>query len=276
MKTRGSTYRLANLDLRELNALFAQISTRLDNLAGIGQAKTMHGSRISSVGQAEQVQDALPLGQARNEFEEIGGCLLSPSNKPETSSNEFLLQSERQIEADLALLHEKPSRPNVFWDDMRVPLFLGKPGGTTPSWEVVTDNIYAWHFEDGEDFNISAQLPHSWREGTIIKPHIHWAATTGVTGNFDIDFEYAWFEYNKAITTGTLSTTITTPGSADLPQITSLGSISGEGKEISAVLLCYFSRVAATTGNYADKIYITDIDFHIQKDSPGSTGEYTK
>ena len=84
------------------------------------------------------------------------------------------------------------------WDDLRVSVQTGKvPAANYPGWDQITDDgagsvgTYAYHFADGEYIWLHTQLPHSWKEGTTIYPHIHFMTTSDVdpTDNFGIGIE---------------------------------------------------------------------------------------
>jgi hypothetical protein len=93
------------------------------------------------------------------------------------------------------------------WDDLRVPLTSGLIGASNPpSLVQFMDNgagsvgVYVRSFADQavagneEQMWFQAQLPHTYKEGTDIKAHIHWSpAVSGAAGEFvKWGLEYTW------------------------------------------------------------------------------------
>ncbi len=138
-------------------------------------------------------------------------------------------------------------------------------------------------FSDGDEALITLQMPHSWKEGTTIFPHIQYMATTDVSpaDNFGIEFEYAWadidedFPANSTLSTVDISTGVNTNNMHQVGNVTAAG-ISGAGHTLSSVLLCRIKRVVATGDNYAGGIAIMDFDIHYHIDTIGSRQEAAK
>jgi hypothetical protein len=176
------------------------------------------------------------------------------------------------------------------WDDHRVPLFTARaPAANFPAWAQVTDDgagsvgVFAYHFADNEYVWVTAQMPHSWKEGSTIYPHIHFETTSDVdpSDNFGVDIEYIWVDTDedRAATTSSVSrdvpTGVNTATQHQLSDIPAIG-IDGSGHTISSILLMRIERVAAAADNYADDIIIYDIDLHYEKDTVGSRAILTK
>lgn len=169
------------------------------------------------------------------------------------------------------------------WDDFRFSGLSAKtPAANAPNWAQVSDDgagsvgVFAYHFDDGEYFFITAQLPHSWKEGSTIYPHIHFMTTSDVdpSDNFGIGLECTWTEIDSDIGTTVnqerdVPTGVNSNGKHQLSNIPA-GGISGVGHTISSVLLFRLYRKAAAVDNYAGQVVITDIDIHFEKDTLGS------
>jgi len=171
------------------------------------------------------------------------------------------------------------------WDDYVTPITRATFGGAAndPTLTKLADDgagstgVWALVFGDGDEVLVTIQMPHSWKEGTTIYPHIHWMATTDVdpADNFDIDFEYWWadigedFPANTTLTNVEISTGANTQWQHQASNVTAAG-IDGSGHTISSVLLCRIERVAAAGDNYAGGIVIKDFDVHFEKDTVGS------
>jgi hypothetical protein len=314
------SHQIRTANVQDINRVLQEIQLRLDSLEGIGQDKDMNGQRIIRVGDPTQDRDAINRRTAMDMVGDAETLSLTENESPgrealgiDTIESELyggLLQIDRASEfAELkalihalsdqqaaakscedewarALLLEGPAPALIGWDDVRGPLITGKPGGTAPNWAQFTDNgagstgLYAYHFDDGEEIFIQFQMPHAWKPGSLVYPHIHWAPTTANAGNVGLGIEYVWIDYQGAIGNSTIATVdAAVPGLADEAQITKVpaAGVSGAGHGISAILYCRIFRQAATAGvNYADQIYMTDVDVHFQTDGLGSNGEFTK
>ncbi|HMT73171.1 MAG TPA: hypothetical protein PKA77_03830 [Chitinophagaceae bacterium] len=174
------------------------------------------------------------------------------------------------------------------WDDLRVTLDKGSNSAAL-DYLSGSSGPQIWYFRNNqgvESMSFTVQLPHSWKEGTTIYPHLHWTPRSSGTGNVEWNFEYTWANYDEttpqvfpAITTNTVLST--GPFTANTHNITALSAsnngIVATGKKISSILIC---RIWRNSGNTADT-YNSDagvlfVDFHIQIDSWGSREEYIK
>jgi hypothetical protein len=191
----------------------------------------------------------------------------------------------------------------IVWDDLRVPLTSGLIGASNPpSLTKFKDNgaasvgVYVWAFADesvagNEDqMWFVAQLPHTYKEGTDIKAHIHWSpAVSGAAGEFvKWGLEYTWQNVDGTFSDTTIITsdassasTATTSGdgtlTADKHYITSIGSISGTSKTISSMLCCrIFRNSSDATDDLAQAAFAFEVDFHYRIDTMGSLQEASK
>lgn len=174
------------------------------------------------------------------------------------------------------------------WDDLRVVLDNGSNAAQL-SYLTGSSGPQIWYFRNNqgtEAMSFTVQLPHSWKEGSTIYPHIHWTPKSSASGNVEWNFEYTWVNYDAvtpqvfpAITTSAV--VATGPFTANAHAITPLtaadAGISGTGKKISSVLVC---RIWRNSDNSNDT-YNADagglfVDFHIQVDSWGSRSSYIK
>lgn len=176
------------------------------------------------------------------------------------------------------------------WDDLRVPLSsIKRLGFTDPDWVQFKDNgaastgVYVLGFDGAgaqdEEVFFAAQIPHTWREGTAIEPHVHWCPSDGSSGNVRWGLEYTVQSVNGTFGNTTI---IYVNDAADETaykhQIADLGSISMAGHTISAMLICRLFREAtdaADTYNNQDALLL-EFDFHFQVSTPGSRQETVK
>lgn len=184
----------------------------------------------------------------------------------------------------------KLSPGGVRWDDLRVTLDAGSNAAQVGSLTGIT-GPQVWFFRDNqgtEALSFTVQLPHGWKEGTTIYPHLHWIPKSTAAGNVQWNFDYTWANYDattpEVFPAVTTSTVVATGGfTANTHMITSLTSgntgISGTGKKISSILICRIWR-NADAGNASDT-YAADagalfLDFHIMLEGYGSSAQFAK
>lgn len=195
------------------------------------------------------------------------------------------------IESDGSLSYEGTA---TRWDDLKVPVNAVKVKNITdpPVWDDFIGSTGLLWFEGAksQDVIFTIQMPHAWKEGTAIFPHVHW--TSGRTGDsapgatrVTWGLEYYWanpgdvFPTSTTAITGNTAATNPLPGSIALREhvITPLGSggITGTGTHtLSSMLVCRLYRV--NDGDYSGDAGLLEIDFHYQIDSDGSRQEYIK
>lgn len=194
-----------------------------------------------------------------------------------------------KIESDGSLFLEGSA---TAFEDFRVPVTsTDKRGVQDPSFTQLRDDtlgspgIFAYAFDKNieEELFFIVQLPHQWKEGSNIEPHIHWTAQSDVgASKVRWGLEYTWT--NIADVFGSTQvlygeTTITPVGTVTAYEhaITSLGIISGAGKEVSSMLICRIFRDAdASSDNFGYDAFLLEIDFHLEVDAIGSGTEYQK
>ena len=197
--------------------------------------------------------------------------------------------AEDNLEAALAELGWAASADDA-WDDLRVPLSSTKPGATKiPGFAQWRDNgagstgVFAHHFDPSteEQLFFDAQLPHTYKQGSEIRPHLHYvlpsAPTAGQTLKFGL--EYTWSNVNGLFpTTEIIYATETFTGDevANTQYIAGFDpDISESTMKISAMISCRLFRDAADDTYAADAI-VLEVDFHYQVDALGSGAEYVK
>lgn len=178
------------------------------------------------------------------------------------------------------------------WDDLRINLDNGSNGATF-DYLSGSSGPQIYYFRNSAPLDMmsfTVQLPHSWKQGTTIYPHLHWIPkTTAATGNVEWNLDYSWANYDPttpeifpAITTTTVTATAPAGGfTARAHTITALTTnndgIDGAGKKISSILICRIWRKADNAADtYAYDAGVLYLDFHIQVDGWGSKTEYVK
>jgi hypothetical protein len=162
---------------------------------------------------------------------------------------------------------------NNFVDDLRVPLDKGSSAASLEYFSGST-GPQIWVFRNNaavEAMSFTVQLPHNWKEGTTIYPHIHWIPRANGTGNIQWNLDYTWVNID-----GTFSATTTISGITDGPftkdnhVLTNIGTgIVGTGKTYSSILICRIWRDSNLgTDTYANDAGGLSMDFHISLRNP--------
>jgi len=191
-----------------------------------------------------------------------------------------------KIETDGTLILEGAA---TVWEDLRVALDKGANAAQLGFLPGAISGPEIWYFRNAagvEAMSFTVQMPHNWKEGSIIHPHIHWIPKTTGAGNVEWNFEYTWANYNPgapeifpAVTTSTV--VASGPFLINSNLITGLTAnnvgIVATGKTVSSILIC---RIWRDSGRAADT-YVGDagglsLDFHYEINSIGSHSEYTK
>jgi len=174
----------------------------------------------------------------------------------------------------------------TLWEDLRVPLETGKTAGSNvPTFEQIVDDgsgsagVFAYNFDDGDEIWLSVQMPHAWKIGSTIYPHLHWAAEGDAsTKNVGLGIEYTWTNIGADISATTIVTRDVAGGTALSQQIHDVPSTGwdGTGKTLSSIILCRIFRQAAAADNYTGGVFLLEFDVHYELDSLGSRQVTTK
>lgn len=170
------------------------------------------------------------------------------------------------------------------WDDLRFPAQTLSSGATPPdnvTW--ANANLRTKGFDGSgtlESVEVNIQMPHTWKVGSLIYPHIHWGPTTVATGTVK------WiFEYTQANVNGTFSTATTVSSSTEAISvasqwkqfITALPAIDTTGWGLSSMTVARLYRDPTDVADtYAGDAGLLEFDVHYQQDTIGSRDEYTK
>lgn len=179
---------------------------------------------------------------------------------------------------------------STVWDDIRVPLSsIKRLGFADPDWEQFQDNgtgsvgVYAPAFSNTVDQEVyfAIQIPHDWKLGTDLNPHVHWSPSNTDTGDVTWKLEYTVADMGSAFgTTATLAVTQAGSGTDREHQYADLGDIDmssyTDPGDVSIMLLCRLYRDVSDGDDYNADAFLLETDFHYQKDSLGSKTELSK
>lgn len=173
---------------------------------------------------------------------------------------------------------EAQEKANVaVYDDLVMPLVSSMRGATfLPDYDYTNMGILFPQNNATEIIYITVQMPHCWKEGTTVYPHLHFRQTSSSKPVFK--YAYSWTNIGAAISAfsaaQTLDAASVTYTSGSIHQIHyDNGGISGTGKTISSILnIKLYREDNVVTGD----VLAYQFDIHYLKDSHGSRQEYIK
>lgn len=168
------------------------------------------------------------------------------------------------------------------WDDFNLPIIALSNPSATPSTVTLGGSggilVYAFDGSGGTDklYGI-IELLHGYKEGSDLRPHIHWAPQTANSGDVQWTLEYA-AQVGGATPSNTIITAVQAAGGvAWAHQHVEFPVISGTGLKIGTQISFAISRVSGNPADtYADDAIPFSIGVHYQRDSLGSIGVFTK
>jgi hypothetical protein len=160
------------------------------------------------------------------------------------------------------------------WDDL-VFQMTQTPAGK-PDFDTTNNGLLFPNNNVNEIIYINVQMPHCWKEGSTIYPHVHWHQANSATPVYKID--YRWIEMGAAVPSWTTGYTMSTKAypytSGTIHQLSSNSTgISGVGHTLSSILQIKLYR---NDSAYSGDTLVTSFDIHYEIDSMGSSAEYTK
>jgi hypothetical protein len=159
-------------------------------------------------------------------------------------------------------------------EDLRVTLDRGSASnGAQLDFAPGMTNCKIYYFLGNNNISemfFTIQLPHNWKEGTTIHPHIHWTPKSTGTGAIKWNLDYSWADLNESTpdtfpATTTISNTLNGTFTLGQHLLTDIGSgISATGKHASSILICRLWRNGNDTADtYAGDAGGISMDFHI-------------
>jgi hypothetical protein len=166
------------------------------------------------------------------------------------------------------------------WEDIRIPGSLAGTAASSPDYvSFVGGGLYGYGFDGGvttEQVFFQIQMPHSWKIGTNIHPHVHWMPTTTATGTVAWYLEYTWTDGYNTFPAPTIISAISATEGQWKHQRTNLPAIDGsEISDISSMLICRLYR-NPNADTYANDAGLLEFDIHYESDTLGSRLEFTK
>lgn len=209
-----------------------------------------------------------------------------------TKAQEVKVNDNMIVEADGTVRYENSA--TIFDDLMVSPDATTKQGSNPPTLAKFKDNgsgsqgVFLWMFDFSieQEVYFTVQLPHSYKVGSNIYPHVHWTTPTGTPTGTDVvwGLEYSviaiggTFSANTTIiTANTVIPSIGTPVGTYQHLITEFAAINGTGFGVSTILVCrLFRKTADASDTFINPVGLLGFDIHFEKDTDGSRSEWTK
>lgn len=174
---------------------------------------------------------------------------------------------------------------NTVWDDLRFPAQgINPPGATSDPARSTTTGLLEFSGTADNVICGVAQMPHAWKEGSAISPHLHLRFPTSASAStrWKLEYDIASVNGNFTNNSGTLTDggtiTIANPENAKKHVIADFADVAMTGHTFSAMILWKISRLASTDAadNDASAVELLEFDIHYEIDSMGSVDEYQK
>lgn len=220
---------------------------------------------------------------ATNFIKRLGEGKLLTSKDVDKELSDIVKQTNNSISEEVKNL--RVIIDGLYWDDIKIPPLTGRLPTSNPPAVESYKSSEVLSFEDNinnDTIFFDIQFPHTWGEGTIIKPHFHYVLDTSGSGggaeNIKFNLTYSWANINGTFPTATtLTNTVDVQDkNADTHTIFSFGNILPNEKKISSIMLCSISRDISVADNYSGHVYVLSIDFHIQSTIYGSEELFSK
>lgn len=170
------------------------------------------------------------------------------------------------------------------FDDLNIPGLAVRTAGVndpTLSDFGSATKIYTFSGSTMNECFFTVQLPHGYKEGSNIEPHIHWCPITSPASTLNVRWglDYQW-QNRSAVYSATDTSVLVTAATGTTGYthiVSSFGGISGAGKTISSILVCRLYRLPADAADtYTGAAGLLSFDFHYEIDSIGSNTATTK
>lgn len=170
------------------------------------------------------------------------------------------------------------------WEDLQVPgLSITGPAVGAPVLGTAVGNIELYMFSQTESVFLAVQLPHSWKIGSTIYPHVHgFVRESSTNANVVFGLEFSWnssfsCQAFPAPQTYYMCATMTSNVAplASLYIDANVGITPSAGAALSSMIICRLFRQSAAS-NYSGAIGLASFDVHFERDSMGSREEKVK
>jgi len=174
-----------------------------------------------------------------------------------------------------------PPEQGYVWDDARSPGLAVEKGASAPDLiDFKGDSDVQLYGFDGantrEVLKTTLQLPHGYKAGTAVRPHIHWCPSTGDAGGVVWQIKYSWASVGTVFPDLTLAVGVADPAEeAWMHQIRGFDEIPGdEKKESSQLVIAIIRDPSHGSDDYGADAGFIEFDVHFQREKDGTVTEY--
>lgn len=189
------------------------------------------------------------------------------------------MTTRNQTNQETAFRQQYDGEPSavVGWDDLKAPSTRIRQGATAkPDFDDTNMGLLFPQNDATEIGYIILQFPHAYKEGSNIRPHIHYVQDEVADPVFK--FDYRWYNTDSdpsgSFTTLTQDDTAFVYSSGSLHQIATFPEIDGTGKTLSSIIeIKLYRDDNVVSGDVLTK----EFDIHYQIDQErGSRQEFVK
>lgn len=166
------------------------------------------------------------------------------------------------------------------WDDMRAPAtqLHVNPVTVKPDYDDTHVGLL-YDAASNEAATLILQLPHDYKAGTNVVPHIHWESTTNVDNTNVVVWKMDWcWRNNGEAEPGTWNNaTINTNCNVNsfTLQVAEFPELSGANKLESSFIKVKLTRLGGDAADsYGADALLTEFDIHYKKDKAGTTNAH--
>lgn len=171
------------------------------------------------------------------------------------------------------------------WEDLRFPATgINLPGAGGEPTRDATTGYLEFPATGTTTIAIHPQMPHAWKQGSVVRPHVHWRKKTAGAGDVVWQLEYEWTDVWEVATDSYTTLTVSEvaeagrdDGTAKRHLLSSFGEIDMTGFKVSVMGMLRLSRLGNDAADtYGGVVQLKEIDIHYLVDSLGSEQLYTK
>jgi hypothetical protein len=204
------------------------------------------------------------------------------TSKPKIKDNfDDLLANDVAIEARETVLEGGSFVGASRWDDIIVPCNALIGGASAPDLTTFQGTIQLYTFDGGsttEEVMGVIELPHDYKEGTDLRPHIHWSPSNTAGGNVKWQLTYTRASKDGTFpATSTISVTAAVGTTALVHLANEFTVITGTGFKIGDIIAFRLFRDPTDVADtYGSDAFLLSLGIHYKVDSTGSVNVFTK
>lgn len=164
------------------------------------------------------------------------------------------------------------------WADI-VSEFYTRGGPASPGVSVFRNGIYLYEFTNSDTLEAFSNfhIPHAYKPGTMMYPHVHFSVTSNNSGVVRWGFEWTFARRHDSTgqitfgNTATLYKDFTVPANSAythfVAEVDDLAGIPGTNIEVDGmVLMRIFREAAHVNDTFPDSVWAITADLHIEVD----------